>query len=295
MKISAINQILCGDAQQQLTQLPDHCIDLIFTSPPYANQRRKQYPSVATIHYVDWFASIAEQLYRVLKPTGTFILNIKENVINGEKSCYVLELILMLRQQGWLWTEEFIWHKKNSVPGKWPNRFRDAWERLLQFNKQKKFCMYQEAVMIPISPSTVSRMQRLKAADRVLKRMKTGSPFARNLAHWLNKDKVYPCNVLYLATESHNQQHCAAFPKKLPAWFIQLFTQQQDIVLDPFIGSGTTALAACELNRGFIGIDICPHYCEVARNRLSHAIDKPYIPSEPSGGINVDFLRSPAK
>ena len=64
-------------------------------------------------------------------------LNIKENVIHGEKSSYVLELILALRRQGWLWTEEFIWHKKNSVPGKWPNRFRDGWERLLQFNNRK--------------------------------------------------------------------------------------------------------------------------------------------------------------
>ena len=128
MNMKEINQILCGDAQQQLAHLPDQCIDLIFTSPPYANQRRKQHPGVAAAHYVDWFLPIAEQLYRVLKPTGTFILNIKENAIDGEKSPYVLELILTLRRQGWLWTEEFIWHKKNSVPGKWPNRFRDGWE-----------------------------------------------------------------------------------------------------------------------------------------------------------------------
>jgi site-specific DNA-methyltransferase (adenine-specific) len=99
MSIKEINQIICGDAQQQLKILPDDCIDLIFTSPPYANQRRKQYPGVAAIHYVDWFTPIAEQLYRVLKPTGTFILNIKENVIRGEKSPYVLELILALRHR----------------------------------------------------------------------------------------------------------------------------------------------------------------------------------------------------
>ena len=212
---------------------------------------------------------IAEQLQRVLKPTGTFILNIKENVISGERSPYVLELILALRRQGWIWTEEFIWHKKNSVPGKWPNRFRDGWERLLQFNKEKKFCMYQEVVMVPISPSTIGRLQRLRKADRELTPTKNGSPFVRNLANWLNKDKVYPDNVLHLGTESHNQRHSAAFPQALPSWFIQLFTQEQELVLDPFLGSGTTAVAAYRLGRHFVGIDISEEYCQVARNRLN--------------------------
>jgi site-specific DNA-methyltransferase (adenine-specific) len=84
----------------------------------------------------------------VLKPSGTFILNIKEKVVDGERHVYILELIQRMRSQGWLWTEEFIWHKKNSHPGKWPNRFRDAWERLLQFNKTRKFNMYQREVYV---------------------------------------------------------------------------------------------------------------------------------------------------
>ena len=120
--------------------------------------------------------------------------------------------------------------QEKQRPRQVPNRLRDGWERLLQFNQQKKFCMYQEAVMIPIHPSTVGRLQRLKAADKILMPMKTGSPFTRNLSHWLNKDKVYPCNVLHLATESHNQRHCAAFPESLPTWFIQLFTQKNDMI-----------------------------------------------------------------
>jgi len=87
---------------------------------------------------------ISAQLLRVLNPSGSFILNIKEKVVDGERSTYVMELILEMRKQGWLWTEEFIWHKKNCYPGKWPNRFRDAWERLLQFNKSRKFNMYPD-------------------------------------------------------------------------------------------------------------------------------------------------------
>ena len=84
MQSKWLNQILCGDARQVLSKLPNQSVDLIFTSPPYANQRYKKYPSVSTSHYIDWFLPISEQLHRVLKPTGTFILNIKENVIRGE-------------------------------------------------------------------------------------------------------------------------------------------------------------------------------------------------------------------
>lgn len=266
------NQILCGNSLKILETIPDHAIDLIFTSPPYAQQRQQQYASVSPEDYVEWFVPIAAQLHRVLKPTGTFILNIKENVIRGEKSPYVLELILSLRQQGWLWTEEFIWHKKNSFPGKWPNRFRDAWERLLQFNLQKKFCMYQEAVKVPMNVSTRQRLQRLRKADMTLTPSKSGSPFKRNLAHWQNKDSVYPNNVLHLGTESHNRHHSAVFPQTLPDWFIRLFTQEQDIVLDPFVGSGTTAVAAYQLGRQFIGIDISEEYCQVARDRLNKIV-----------------------
>ena len=123
------NRLILGDAKDKLKKLDDNSIDLIITSPPYTNQRKKTYGGIAPDKYVEWFLPISKELLRVLKPTGTFILNIKEKVVNGERHTYVLELILEMRKQGWLWTEEFIWHKKNSYPGKWPNRFRDAWER----------------------------------------------------------------------------------------------------------------------------------------------------------------------
>ena len=153
------NQIINGDCQEALQQIPDNSVDLIFTSPPYADQRKSTYGGVHPNEYVDWFVPISAHLLRVLKPSGTFILNIKEKVIEGERSTYVMELILTMRRQGWLWTEEFIWHKKNCYPGKWPNRFRDAWERLLQFNKSRKFAMYQEEVMVPMGNWANSRLK----------------------------------------------------------------------------------------------------------------------------------------
>ena len=135
--------ILSGDCLEKLKELPNSSVDLIITSPPYADQRKNTYGGIKPEKYVSWFLPITAELFRVLKNDGTFILNIKEKVQNGERSTYVLELILEMKRQGWLWTEEFIWHKKNCYPGKWPNRFRDAWERLLHLNKAKQFNMYQ--------------------------------------------------------------------------------------------------------------------------------------------------------
>lgn len=126
---------------------------------------------------------ISHQLLRALKPIGTFILNIKEKVVDGERSAYVIELILEMRKQGSLWTEEFIWHKKNCYPGKWPNRFRDAWEILLQFNKDRKFNLYQEGVILPMGDWANTRLRKLSQTDRIRDNSKVGSGFGKNISN----------------------------------------------------------------------------------------------------------------
>ncbi len=254
---------LIGDCLDLLQKISDQSIDLIFTSPPYADQRKNTYGGIAPDEYVDWFLPISKELLRIVKPSGTFILNIKERVVNGERSTYVMELILAMRKQGWLWTEEFIWHKKNSHPGKWSNRFRDNWERLIQFNKAKKFNMYQDEVRVPVGDWAKSRLKNLSNTDKQRDNARNGSGFGKNVSRWVGRDTVYPSNVLHLATECGNKNHSAAFPKDLPAWFIRLFTQVGDVVLDPFAGSGTTLSVANHLNRNAIGIEIVPEYLEV--------------------------------
>ncbi len=263
-----------GDCKEELKKLPNDYVDLIFTSPPYADQRKSTYGGIHPDKYIDWFVPITQELLRVLKPTGTFVLNIKERVVEGERHTYVLELILELRKQGWFWTEEFIWHKKNSHPGKWPNRFRDSWERLLQFNKTKYFNMYQENVMVPIGDWSKSRLKNLSETDLKRDNSKVGSGFGKNVSNWLGRNMVYPSNVLHLATECNNKNHSATFPESLPEWFVKLFTKQNDIVLDPFMGSGTTILVANRLGRNAIGIDLLKEYYslvkkETIQNQLS--------------------------
>lgn len=263
-----LDTILLGDSLLALKSLPDSCINLIFTSPPYADNRTKTYKGIPIEEYVRWFLPISSELKRVLRNDGTFVLNIKERTRNGERQTYVLELILEMKKQGWLWTEEYIWHKKNCYPGKWPNRFRDAWERCLQFNKQKRFNMYQEAVMVPIGVWSKKRLSKLTQTDLIRDESKVGSGFGKNVSNWLGKERVYPTNVLHLATECANRGHSASFPLQLPTWFIKLFTREEDIVLDPFMGSGTTAIACLQLKRHYIGIEATSRYRELAQEAI---------------------------
>jgi len=260
--------IKSGDCREVLLEYPTDYFDLIVTSPPYADCREKTYGGIKPTEYVEWFLPKSEQFLRVLKPTGTFILNIKEKVVNGERHTYVIELILALRRQGWLWTEEFIWHKRNCHPGKWPNRFRDAWERCLQFNKSRHFQMYQENVMVPMGKWAETRLKHLGKNDVVRFDSQVGSGFGKNIANWVGRDKAFPSNVLHLATETDNRNHSATFPRMLPEWFIKLFTKEDDWVLDPFIGSGTTCEVAQKLRRNSVGIDILQEYVELAQKKI---------------------------
>jgi len=259
-----LDTVIHGDCLSVIKTFPDECIDLIVTSPPYADNRKKSYKGIPTNQYVQWFLPISYELKRVLKPEGSFVLNIKERTADGERQTYVLELILEMRRQGWLWTEEYIWHKKNCYPGKWPNRFRDAWERCLHFTKQKNFKMFQQAVMVPMGSWAEKRLAKLSDADRIRDESRSLSGFGKNVSNWLGKKYVYPTNVLHLATECSNRNHSAAFPVSLPSWFIKLFTEPGDVVLDPFIGSGTTALACIELDRHYIGIELMEDYYRLA-------------------------------
>jgi DNA modification methylase len=264
-----------GDCLQVLPKLPSASVDLIVTSPPYADSRKNSYGGIHPDKYVEWFLPITNELKRILKDDGSFVLNIKEKVVDGERHTYVLELILAMRKQGWLWTEEYLWHKKNCAPGKWPNRFRDAWERCLHFTKQKKFKMYQEAVMVPTGDWAKTRLKKLSENDSRRFNSQAGSGFGKNIANWIDRKMAYPANVLHLATECGNKNHSAAFPKELPSWFIKLLTKEDDIVLDPFAGSGTSCVAALELNRHFIGIELNDEYHKRAVENINEALIVP--------------------
>ncbi len=264
-----LNTLYHGLSENILPMFASDSVNLIVTSPPYADQRKNTYGGISPDEYVDWMLPITAQLFRVLKPDGSFVLNIKERVVNGERHTYVLELILAMRKQGWLWTEEYCWHKKNSYPGKWPNRFRDSWERCLHFTKSRKFAMFQDAVMVPMGDWAETRLRTLSETDKRRDESRVGSGFGKNVSNWIGREKVYPSNVLHMATETGNKGHSAAFPVDLPAWFIKLFTLPDDVVLDPFAGVGTTGVAAKQLGRNHVQIEKESEYVARAAVRIS--------------------------
>jgi DNA modification methylase len=264
--------LLHGDCLTALRKVPETSVQVIITSPPYADARMSVYGGIHPDRYVRWFLPRADKFMRVLHPSGTFILVIKEAVVDGERHPYVMELVLALRQQGWLLTEEWIWAKRNCTPGKWPNRFRDAWEHVYQFNLQREFIMNQDAVRVPVGEWAESRLSNLSDDDWHRSTPATGSPFGRNVANWVGRGTVYPSNVLHLATECSDQGHPATFPVALPEFFIKLFTRPGEVVLDPFSGSGTTGVAALRLGREYVGVDTNKEYLGTSRERLANAM-----------------------
>jgi site-specific DNA-methyltransferase (adenine-specific)/site-specific DNA-methyltransferase (cytosine-N4-specific) len=141
--------------------------------------------------------------------------------------------------------------------------------------------MYQETVMVPMGDWTQNRLRNLSETDKIRDTSKTISGFGKNISHWLERKEAYPTNVLHLATECNNKKHSAAFPESLPEWFIKLFTQEGETVLDPFMGSGTTCVAANKIGRASIGIEIVPEYFEMVK--------KCFKPQRNANVLNVPF------
>ena len=301
MRKLQLDKIYNDDCINILKKIPDNSIDLIVTSPPYAGKRgTNQVEKIPIKDYVKWFLPISLGLLRILKPTGSFVLNIKEPAVKHERSTYVIELILRMREQGWYWTEEYIWRKNTSFPGKWSNRFRDAWERCLHFTKNTEFKMNQEAVMVPMGDWAKSRFMKnngtvkkkvreLAKADRIRRTSNSKSGLARNVSKWINRDMVFPDNVLEFAVVNNNKKHSAAFPDTLPEWFIKLFTDTGDVVLDPFIGSGTTAISAIKLDRHYIGIEKQRKYWRVANKNIKLAKAVPQIKKQIKNAMKEDL------
>ena len=129
--------------------------------------------------------------------------------------------------------------------------------------------MFQEAVMVPMGSWSKNRLSKLSETDRIRDESRVGSGFGKNVSNWVGRESVYPTNVLHLATECANRGHSASFPISLPTWFIRLFTQESDLVLDPFIGSGTTAIACLNENRRYVGIEAEEDYYELAQRSIS--------------------------
>lgn len=258
-----------GDAREVLAQFPDKHFNLIVTSPPYADARRNHYDSIKPDDYKAFMLSFHQQFWRVLSDDGSFILNVKDKVVDGVRHRFAWHTIEALSEQGWRCVDDYIWVKPNAMPGYWRNRLRDEWEYCFHMAKQRDFAMYQDAVKRPIKDWFQSRMKKLTGKSNGRHNSENNSGFGRDLRNWLDKELVLPGNVLQVALVGKNMGHPAAFPVDLPSFFIKLFTKPGDRVLDPFAGSGSTAIAAEALDRNVVLIDTKAEYVDTIETRLS--------------------------
>ena len=155
-----------ADAAEWLAEQPAESIDLIITSPPYAEQRKDSYGGIPADDYVSWWLPIHRNMFLALRDTGSLILNIKEHVSQGERHSYVYDLVSQMRSDGWKLIDELIWHKTNPLPFHHANRLRDGYERLFHFATQTKVKIRHDAVRVPPAESTTRRVSNLTAKDK---------------------------------------------------------------------------------------------------------------------------------
>jgi len=263
-----INHLYKGDSLDLMKRLPDNSIDLVITSPPYADL--KSYITFAGISpdkYVEWFIPYCVEIQRVIKPSGSFILNIGDKVENGFRHPYVFDLISELHKKTDLkMYERLFWNKLKSLPNK--NRFGDRVEFLFWFAKNKDFQFYIDEMRTEYSDKSLKRMQ--KPLKRRFSRTKENQN-STDYKDWNPNPKgALPSTLVNISSESKriSDNHIAVYPVDLAEYFIKGSTKPGDLILDPFIGSGTTGVAAKKLGRNYIGFDIEEEYIKLSEHRI---------------------------
>lgn len=261
-------EVVCGDCIGVLKNIQDFSVDLVVTSPPYAEQRKGSYGGVSPKDYPEWIFEVACEIKRVLKDTGSFVLNIKEHVNGGVRDRYVMESILKISNE-LRWIDTYIWVKKNPFPTGSKRRLKDAFEYCYHFSKTKDYKFFPENVLVPSD----NKFAKSEARRRNKGEHNTTNGSGMNMSRRVQpKEFVRSSNVVTLPVDSTNHNHPATFPVALPERFIKLMTENGDVVLDPFSGSGTTGVAAVGLGRSYIGIDLNEEYCAQSRDRILKAM-----------------------
>lgn len=266
------HRLMCGDcrnAEHMDKLMEGREINVAVTSPPYASQRKYDETSgfkpIPPDEYVNWYRDVADNIKTYLAEDGSYFCNIKEHCEDGQRSLYVKDLTLAhVREWGWHFVDEFCWRNtRNGVPGGWPNRFKNAWEPVFHF------CVSDS---INFNPEAVS-----KESDGVFDYSTTNAKATSGsglLGHDGRNKRIgmaRPSNVLEIGAEVAQGDHSAPFPVALPEFFIKAFSDNGDIIFDPFMGSGTTLIAAEKNGRIAYGTEISPIYCDVIVSRWEQA------------------------
>jgi site-specific DNA-methyltransferase (adenine-specific) len=277
-------------------------VDTIFTSPPYF-AFRKNYSGdddgeIGSIHvddYADWFLEFTERFLKVLKPNGSFFLNINDKIDKGVVHPVLDELKYKMRKQGWyLVAKPYIWFKKNSMPTNCKYRAIDRYEYVFHFSNSNKPKFISDNCRTEHSEVTKKRFKKpvttINSRDGVYNsEMKE-----------LNKKGSLPHNVVIAAAETNpGILHPAPFSVELAEWFVKIGSDVGDTILDPFAGSSTTGIASLKHNRNFIGIDLVEFNINFGRKRMNYFLEtgEHFIPKGKleENGIDVNYYKVKGK
>ena len=196
---------------------------------------------------------------RHLAADGSFFVNIKAHAEDGQRHLYVFDLVVAhARRWSWLFKDDLVWFKR-SMPGEWPDRFRNDWEPVFHFAPSKAI---KFRPMNVVHESDACRSYAPNGG-----RTFGGNIGIGDIGHVSGLAR--PGNVIEISTRENpdGNAHSAAFPPRLPEFFIKAFSDAGDLVVDPFLGSGSTLIAAAKTGRVARGFEISPRYCDVIRRR----------------------------
>lgn len=256
-ELEHINQIVKGNCVDIMEGMPDDCIDLTVTSPPYDNLRVYK-------GYSFPFGKIAEQLYRITKTGGIVVWVVSDATINGSETGTSFRQALKFVECGFKLHDTMIFQKANPVPQIYRKRYTNVFEYMFVFSKDT--VKTHNPIMIPCEHAGLELKGTTykNYSKGVQKRGKLANPVKEEK----QKGNIWEYVVGKKAVDQEAKEHPAPFPFQLAYDHIYSWTHEGDTVLDPMCGSGTTCVAAYELGRKFIGIDISEEYCELARRRL---------------------------
>jgi site-specific DNA-methyltransferase (adenine-specific) len=279
-----VDQIYCGDAQQQLAQFSDACLDLIVTSPPYYQQRDYAGPGQIGQEetpeaYIRRLVDVFREARRVLRNTGTLWLVLGDKYARKQLLGLPWRLALALQEDGWSLRCDIIWHKPNAMPSAVKNRPTTDHEYVFLLSKSDDYYYDIDAIREPhVTFTPQSRMRggrrHFFQRDSTPEQGKNGGSANLHNGRWdqafhprgRNKRTVWS-----IPLSKFRDAHFAVFPESLVEICITAGCPVGGLVLDPFLGSGTTAVVARRLRRHFVGIDCSPQYCEMARQRIAGA------------------------
>lgn len=287
-----------ADSREVLDRLPSNSVDLVFTSPPFPLLHKKSYGNVRENEYVDWFLEFAEKVYRVLKNTGSFVVDLGSAWLPGKpvRSLYEMKLCLAMAEKlDFHLAQDFYWWNPNKLPTPacWVTvnreRVKDAINRVYWFSKSEHPKASNRNVCQPYTKGTLSYMKR---GNNIHKKRPSGHRPSKKFIN--DNGGSIPPNLLAISNggskdyinyckENNLTVHPARFPYELPEFFIRMLTDPGDLIVDPFGGSCTTGSVAESLDRFWFNVEIKSEYLDGVQG---HFLEKSYLRNEVTYNIS---------